>query len=86
MSGIVFKSGVLVAALSLAMSVAGCANTFGGLLGESLGVPLGSKAIASKVEPNVLVAVDQSSCVVSKERWEKARVGEFYLCAWSKAQ
>lgn len=63
----------------------GCVNTLAGIVGESVGVPLGDKIVSSKVEPNVLLATDGASCTVSKSRWEKAEVGHPYFCAWSKA-
>lgn len=84
-SGFAIRLSVLIATLSMPLGTIGCVSVATGLPGESLGgVRPSSKAIASKVEPNLLVAVDQSSCVVSKERWDRAKVGEFHRCAWSK--
>ena len=73
---------VLLAASAV---LAGCVNTLAGVVGESVGVPMGDKIVSSKVEPNVLVATDGASCTVSKNRWEKAEVGHRYFCAWSEA-
>jgi hypothetical protein len=79
------KAVVLMAILSLPMGATGCSSLATRPPGEPFGPTRpSSKAIAAKVEPNQLVAVDQSSCVVSKDRWEKAKVGEFHFCAWSK--
>ena len=69
--------------VALSVLLAGCVNTVAGIIGESVGVPLGDKVVSSKVEPNVLVAMDGASCTVSKERWEKAEVGRRYFCNWS---
>ena len=72
--------------LALSSLLAGCANTIAGMVGESVGVPLGDKVVSSKIEPNVLVAMDGTSCTVSTERWEKAEVGRRYFCNWSSAE
>ena len=74
-----------ICVLALSSLLAGCVNTIAGIVGESVGVPLGDKVVSSKVEPNVLVAMDGTSCMVSTERWEKAEVGRRYFCHWSSA-
>jgi hypothetical protein len=56
------------------------------MVGESVGVPLEDKVVSSKVEPNVLVAMDGTSCTVSAARWEKAEVGRRYFCNWSSGK
>lgn len=63
--------------------LSGCVNALAGVVGESVGVPMGDRIVSSKVEPNLLVAIDGASCTVSKDRWEKAEVGRSYFCAWS---
>lgn len=79
------KEVILMATLSLSVAATGCSSVATRPPGEPFGPTRpSSKAVASKVEPNMLVAMDQSSCVVSKERWERAQVGEFHFCAWSK--
>jgi predicted small secreted protein len=72
--------------LALSSLLAGCASTIAGMVGESVGVPLGDKVVSSKIEPNVLVAMDGTSCTVSTERWEKAEIGRWYFCNWSSAE
>lgn len=76
----------VICVLALSGLLAGCANTIAGMVGESVGVPLGDKVVSSKLEPNVLVAMDGTSCTVSTERWEKAEVGRRYFCNWSSAE
>jgi len=76
----------LVAVLALSVLLAGCVNTVAGIIGESVGVPLGDKVVSSKVEPNVLVAMDGTSCTVSTERWGKVEVGVRYFCHWTSAE
>lgn len=76
----------VISVLALSVLLAGCVRTIAGIVGESVGVPLGDKVVSSKVEPNVLVAMDGTSCTVSKERWEKAEVGGRYFCSWSSAE
>jgi hypothetical protein len=79
-----FRSIVLVATLFGALGATACRSVATPQPGEPFGPSRpSSKAISAKVEPNLLVAIDQTSCVVSKDRWERARVGEFHFCAWS---
>jgi hypothetical protein len=72
---------VLIAATAFALT--GCASFVAGFVGESLGIPLENKVVASKVEPNLLIATDQTSCQVSRGRWEKVKVGERVACTWT---
>jgi hypothetical protein len=65
-----------------ALLTTGCVNALAGAIGESIGYPMDDKTVSSKMEPNVLVAVDGSWCEVSNERWEKAKEGDFVLCKW----
>lgn len=74
----------IVVLLAASAILCGCVNTIAGVVGESVGVPMGDRIISSKVEPNVLLAADGASCTVSKNRWEKAEVGHRFFCAWSK--
>ena len=76
----------ILALLTVSVLLTGCVNTLAGIVGESVGVPLGDRIVSSKVEPNVLIAMDGASCTVSKERWEKAKVGDHYFCNWSSAE
>jgi hypothetical protein len=73
-----------ISLLAIPFLFAGCANALAGFVGESVGIPLEEKVVASKVEPNLLIATDQTSCQVSKGRWEKAEVGERSLCMWAE--
>lgn len=80
------RAGVVVTLVVLsgvAVPVSGCPNVVAGLVGDSVGVPLHAKVISSKVEPNVVIAVDGTICEVTKGRWEQARVGREILCSWS---
>lgn len=43
---------------------------------------LATKVVARKVEPNYLVAVDQTACEVSAERFRQVRVGQRAFCDW----
>jgi hypothetical protein len=67
----------------LAVCLTGCANSVAGLLGESLGLPLVDKTVASKVAPNTLVATDGTTCGVSEKRWEKTKEGDDVACVWT---
>lgn len=60
----------------------GCVSTQPGMFGESAGVRVQDKIVASKVAPNILVATDRSTCEVSRSRWEEAAIGEPFRCAW----
>lgn len=48
------------------------------------GTVVETKTIRSKREPNLLIAMDGTECVVSRARWEKATAGDPYLCAWRR--
>ena len=72
---------VLVVATSVCLS--GWITTIAGMAGDSLGVPLREKIVSSKMEPNILIAADATSCEVTKQRWERAEVGKPFLCTWS---
>jgi hypothetical protein len=72
-----------ISLLAIPFLFAGCVNFLAAFVGESIGAPLEEKVVASKIEPNVLIAADLTSCEVSKGRWEKAVVGERSLCMWS---
>lgn len=48
------------------------------------GTVVETKIIRNKREPNLLIAMDGTECVVSRLRWEKATPGEAYLCAWRR--
>jgi predicted small secreted protein len=76
----------VVSVLALSVLLDGCVNTVAGIIGESVCVLLGDKVVSSKVEPNVLVAMDGTLCTVSPERWEKAEVGHRYFCHWTSAE
>jgi hypothetical protein len=43
--------------------------------GESVGVPVDEKVVSSNVEPNIVVAVDGTTCTASQKRWDKAEGG-----------
>lgn len=75
------KTGVLVVLGSIWLS--GCFQYQTQTAGGSGGIPIRSKVVFEKVEPNILVAHDRSTCETTKQRWEKAKVGRSILCAWS---
>jgi hypothetical protein len=70
--------------VALPVLLAGCVSAVAGALGESLGVPVEEKVVSSKVEPNIIVATDGTTCTASRQRWDKAEVGKPFLCPWSK--
>jgi hypothetical protein len=43
---------------------------------------LGWKVVIEKREPNLLLAVDGTECVVSEERFERIRRGRRAFCHW----
>jgi hypothetical protein len=43
---------------------------------------LGWKVVIEKREPNLLLAVDGTECVVSEERFERIRTGRRAFCHW----
>ena len=40
------------------------------------------KKVVDKREPTWLVATDQSTCTVSKDKYDHTGVGDVVLCAW----
>ena len=72
-----------LAALALLITLGGCVNTLAQIAGDAAGIPLETRVVASKMEPNILVARDGETCTVSKGRWEKTKPGDHVLCAWS---
>jgi hypothetical protein len=77
-----FRVALVCAAVSL--MVTGCAPVLGGgsELRDGGRTGLGWKTVARKVEPNYLVAVDQTSCTVSSARFAEVREGQRVLCNW----
>lgn len=69
----------------VAVSFTGC-GLLAQAVGESVGIPLESKIIFAKSEPNVLIADDSSTCTVTTAQWEDAEVGRRHLCAWSSGR
>lgn len=55
-----------------------------GIVAESLGAPVASKAVAEKRGRTELVATDGTWCNVSRGTFEKTEVGHHVLCTWSK--
>jgi len=45
---------------------------------------VGWKVVSGKREPIFLLARDGTECMVSKARWEKARLGSQHLCLWTE--
>jgi hypothetical protein len=43
---------------------------------------LGWKVVIEKRDPNLLLAVDGTECVVSEERFERIRTGRRAFCHW----
>jgi hypothetical protein len=66
--------------------VTGCAPTLGegSDLRDSGRTGMGWKTVARKVEPNYLVATDQTSCTVSFVRFAEVREGQRVLCNWRR--
>ncbi len=40
------------------------------------------KRVVDKREPSWLVAADQSTCTVDKDRYQRTDLGDAVLCAW----
>jgi hypothetical protein len=40
------------------------------------------KVVIEKREPNLLIAADRTECEVSRDRFEKAEMGERTFCHW----
>jgi hypothetical protein len=40
------------------------------------------KRVTGKQEPNILLAGDGTSCLVTAERYRKVQLGKFEVCAW----
>jgi len=74
------------AGFTLALVLPACASIPG--MGRSQqGTPspqgtLGWKVVIEKREPNLLLAVDGTECVVSEERFERVRTGRRAFCHW----
>jgi hypothetical protein len=76
-----FRVALMCGAVSVI--VTGCVPAFGGGSGlRDTRTGLGWKTVARKVEPNYLVAVDQTSCTVSSARFAEIREGQRVLCNW----
>lgn len=43
---------------------------------------LGWKVVVEKREPNLLLAVDQTECVVPENRFDRVREGQRVFCHW----
>ena len=69
---------VLLALLPLA----GCSGA--GFVANSLGLPVQHKVVMSKREPNELIAVDGTTCVVSRGRFDDTEISESATCMWSQ--
>lgn len=72
----------IVPLLLLAGALSGCAMPRGS--GEDASV-VGWKTVMQKVAPAYLIAVDRSQCTVTAERYEKAKEGDSFFCAWSRS-
>ena len=71
-------------ALAFAGLVAGSGCTvFQGIVAESLGVPLETKAVAYKQGTQELIATDGTWCLVSRGKFEDVEVGDAVQCTWS---
>ena len=79
------RSFLLALVLAGATALSAC-SIMTQIAANSEGIPLESKVIGAKSEPNVLIATDGSACTVSTQRWEDAEVGESYLCAWESSR
>jgi hypothetical protein len=44
---------------------------------------VGMKQVAEKREPNYLIAIDRTECTVSRQSFDKVKVGSRVLCLWS---
>lgn len=47
------------------------------------GAGVGMKEVVEKREPNYLIAVDRTECVVSRSRFNKVERGSRVLCRWT---
>lgn len=72
----------IAALLLLAGAWSACAMPRGN--GEDASV-VGWKTVMQKVPPAYLIAVDRSQCTVTAERYEKAKEGDSFFCAWSRS-
>jgi hypothetical protein len=52
---------------------------------DSFGATISVKQVATKREPDTLLARDASVCRVSEERFRATEVGELVRCAWRPA-
>ena len=76
------RAAALVSACGLGLMLGGCLPMLGSALGARAGVPVGDKVVTAKRAPSILVAMDGTECVVSREAWEKVEVGRPHFCAW----
>jgi hypothetical protein len=44
----------------------------------------GWKVVSGKREPHFLIAPDDTECMVSRSKWEKAALGSKQLCIWGR--
>ena len=60
---------LFLATLSLSLTLSSCAA-------------LAGKTVAAKEPPNILIAVDGSFCMVTKQQFDNTEVGMKALCSW----
>ena len=69
-------------ALAGLLALAGC-SAVPGFVANSLGLPFREKVVMSKLENNELLAMDDTTCMVSRGRYEDVDIGESVACLWS---
>ena len=74
-----------LAALALCAALLGTSGctVLQGVFAESVGMPVQSKAVAYKSDPQELIATDGTSCFVSRGKFEDVEIGDAVLCAWT---
>jgi hypothetical protein len=77
------RSAGLALLLTLSHALSACTEMVAGILTDVTGVPIVEKVVASRLEPNILVATDGTRCITTPARWQETFPGDEYFCAWS---
>lgn len=72
-------------ALAACLGLAGCSSAYG-FVANTLGLPVQPKTVMSKRDPNELIAVDGTTCIVSSGRYEEVEISERVSCFWSESR
>ena len=76
------KKSLRTAALAGLVALAGC-SAVPGFVANTLGLPVREKVVMSKLENRELLAVDHTTCMVSRGRYDDVEIGESVACLWS---